>query len=594
MIIGAVFTYDVNEDAETKDETSQDAMARIIDDYNAHFSTSFKTDTFADYNKDISKKFRANKINLLLVVRMYLTGFNSKRLNTLYVDKNLVYQDLLQSYSRTNRTEKATKKFGNIVCYRNLKYNTNEAIKLYSNSNSTEGIVQKDFQYFFERLETALGMLGRVVDCPEDAGNLQSEEEQKKYILAFREVMRLITTLKTFEEFEFTEEAIGISEEDFDNYKSQYLDIYKNLSRRDTAEKASILDQVDFQVELLETDVVNVDLTSSKLGRDVKSRSILIAKVMKSIDTIDFELENTEIDVLGDAYEYLIGMYAATAGKKAGEFYTPQSVSKLLSLLATDGLKKAKAVCDCACGSGSLLLQVGKCIKVGHYYGNECNPTTYNLARMNMILHNIHYEQFDIRHTDTITDGGENSPSWEEKYQVQVANPPYSQKWSASDKYMKDDRFSPYGKLAPKSYEDMAFLEHMIFHMTEDDARIAVLLPHGVLFRGGAEEAIRTYIVKNLNYLDAVIGLARNCFYGTSIPVSLLLLKNNRDANKGNILFIDASKEYEPGKNQNSITEGHVQKILNAYKERKDVEKFCHVATMKEYEKYAKELGMPL
>ena len=356
MIIGAVFTYDVNEDAETKDETSQDAMARIIDDYNAHFSTSFKTDTFADYNKDISKKFRANKINLLLVVRMYLTGFNSKRLNTLYVDKNLVYQDLLQSYSRTNRTEKATKKFGNIVCYRNLKYNTNEAIKLYSNSNSTEGIVQKDFQYFFERLETALGMLGRVVDCPEDAGNLQSEEEQKKYILAFREVMRLITTLKTFEEFEFTEEAIGISEEDFDNYKSQYLDIYKNLSRRDTAEKASILDQVDFQVELLETDVVNVDLTSSKLGRDVKSRSILIAKVMKSIDTIDFELENTEIDVLGDAYEYLIGMYAATAGKKAGEFYTPQSVSKLLSLLATDGLKKAKAVCDCACGSGSQIL----------------------------------------------------------------------------------------------------------------------------------------------------------------------------------------------------------------------------------------------
>ena len=135
MIIGAVFTYDVNEDAETKDETSQDAMARIIDDYNAHFSTSFKTDTFADYNKDISKKFRANKINLLLVVRMYLTGFNSKRLNTLYVDKNLVYQDLLQSYSRTNRTEKATKKFGNIVCYRNLKYNTNEAIKLYSNSH---------------------------------------------------------------------------------------------------------------------------------------------------------------------------------------------------------------------------------------------------------------------------------------------------------------------------------------------------------------------------------------------------------------------------------------------------------------------------
>lgn len=255
----AVFTYDVNEDAESKEETSQDAMARIIDDYNAKFGTSFKTDTFAEYNKDLSKKFKANKINLLIVVRMYLTGYNSKILNTLYVDKNLVYQDLLQSYSRTNRTEKATKKFGNIVCYRNLKYNTDQALKLYSNSSSTEGIVQKSFEYYLDRLQTALGMLWQVTETPQDAANLQSETEQKKFILAFREVIRLITTLKTFEEFEFDEALIGISEEDFDNYKSQYRDIHKNLSRRDTAEKASILDEVDFQIELLETDVINVD-----------------------------------------------------------------------------------------------------------------------------------------------------------------------------------------------------------------------------------------------------------------------------------------------------------------------------------------------
>ena len=255
----AVFTYDVNEDAESKEETSQDAMARIIDDYNAKFGTSFKTDTFAEYNKDLSKKFKANKINLLIVVRMYLTGYNSKILNTLYVDKNLVYQDLLQSYSRTNRTEKATKKFGNIVCYRNLKYNTDQALKLYSNSASTEGIVQKSFEYYLDRLQTALGMLWQVAETPQDAANLQSETEQKKFILAFREVIRLITTLKTFEEFDFDEALIGISEEDFDNYKSQYLDIHKNLSRRDTPEKASILDEVDFQIELLETDVINVD-----------------------------------------------------------------------------------------------------------------------------------------------------------------------------------------------------------------------------------------------------------------------------------------------------------------------------------------------
>lgn len=255
----AVFTYDVNEDAETKEETSQDAMARILDDYNKEFGTNFATDTFAEYNKDLSKKFKANKINLLIVVRMYLTGYNSKILNTLYVDKNLIYQDLLQSYSRTNRTEKATKKFGNIVCYRNLKYNTDQALKLYSNSASTEGIVQKDFEYYLERLQTALGMLWQITETPQEAANLQSETDMKKFILAFREVARLITTLKTFEEFQFDEVLIGISEDDFDNFKSQYLDIHKNLSRRDSSEKASILDEVDFQIELLETDVVNVD-----------------------------------------------------------------------------------------------------------------------------------------------------------------------------------------------------------------------------------------------------------------------------------------------------------------------------------------------
>ena len=259
FVFAAVFTYDVNEDAETKEETSQDAMARILDDYNAQFGTSFKTDTFADYNQDLSKKFKANKINLLIVVRMYLTGYNSKILNTLYVDKNLIYQDLLQSYSRTNRTEKATKKFGNIVCYRNLKYNTDQALKLYSNSTNTEGIVQKSFEYYLERLQTALGMLWQVTETPQDAANLESETEQEKFILAFREVTRLITTLKTFEEFEFNEAVIGISEEDFDNFKGHYQDIYKIISRRDSPEKASILDEIDFQIELLETDIVNVD-----------------------------------------------------------------------------------------------------------------------------------------------------------------------------------------------------------------------------------------------------------------------------------------------------------------------------------------------
>lgn len=286
----AVFTYDVNEDAETKEETSQDAMARILDDYNKEFGTNFATDTFAEYNKDLSKKFKTNKINLLIVVRMYLTGYNSKILNTLYVDKNLIYQDLLQSYSRTNRTEKATKKFGNIVCYRNLKYNTDQALKLYSKSASTEGIVQKDFEYYLERLQTALGMLWQITETPQEAANLQSETDMKKFILAFREVARLITTLKTFEEFQFDEVLLGISKEDFDNFKSQYLDIHKNLSRRDSSEKACILDEVDFQIELLETDVVNVDYILTLLKNvDMKNSQ----QKEKDIKEIFSKIKNT-------------------------------------------------------------------------------------------------------------------------------------------------------------------------------------------------------------------------------------------------------------------------------------------------------------
>ena len=221
---------------------------------------------------------------------MYLTGYNSKILNTLYVDKNLIYQDLLQSYSRTNRTEKATKKFGNIVCYRNLKYNTDQALKLYSKSASTEGIVQKDFEYYLERLQTALGMLWQITETPQEAANLQSETDMKKFILAFREVARLITTLKTFEEFQFDEVLLGISEEDFDNFKSQYLDIHKNLSRRDSSEKACILDEVDFQIELLETDVVNVDYILTLLKNvDMKNSQ----QKEKDIKEIFSKIKNT-------------------------------------------------------------------------------------------------------------------------------------------------------------------------------------------------------------------------------------------------------------------------------------------------------------
>lgn len=332
----------------------------------------------------------------------------------------------------------------------------------------------------------------------------------------------------------------------------------------------------------------DMDLRASKLGKEVSHRSKLIAKILNTINTIDFHLENMELDVLGDAYEYLIGMFAQTAGKKGGEFYTPVNMSKLVAKLATVGLSEARTVSDCACGSGGLLLQVGKYIKVGQYYGQELTSTTYNLARMNMLLHGIPYNNFEITNCDTLED----ERYEDRKYIVQVANPPYSTNWSANSKFLDDERFSAYGKLAPKSTADFAFVQHMIYHM-DSDGRIAVLLPHGVLFRGNAEETIRKYIVKDLNYLDAVIGLPANCFQGTSIPVCCLVLKRERNGNNDNICFIDASKYYTQGKAQNSISQEDIDRIVNAYTERKDIEKFCHIATMEEIEENDYNLNIP-
>lgn len=332
----------------------------------------------------------------------------------------------------------------------------------------------------------------------------------------------------------------------------------------------------------------DMDLRSSKLGREVSHRSKLIAKILNTINTIDFHLDEMELDVLGDAYEYLIGMFAQTAGKKGGEFYTPVNMSKLVAKLATVGLNEARTVSDCACGSCGLLLQVGKYIKVGQYFGQELTSTTYNLARMNMLLHGIPYNNFKITNCDTLED-----ERFEDiKYTVQVANPPYSTNWSANSKFLDDERFSAYGKLAPKSTADFAFVQHMIYHM-DDDGRIAVLLPHGVLFRGNAEETIRKYIVKDLNYLDAVIGLPANCFQGTSIPVCCLVLKRERNENCNNICFIDASKYYTQGKAQNSISQEDIDRIVQAYTERKDIEKFCHIATMEEIEENDYNLNIP-
>lgn len=322
-------------------------------------------------------------------------------------------------------------------------------------------------------------------------------------------------------------------------------------------------------------------LQDTRLGDTVSERTEKIGKVIARIAELDMDLHNHEFDILGTAYMILIGLFQSGAGKKGGEFFTPVGPSTLCATLATVGLDEAKSVGDCTCGSASMLLDVQKHLtsgRVGHFYGQENNPTTYNLARMNMLMHGIDYQNFTICKGDTLI----NDTYGNEKMTVQVCNPPYSLKYDADPSLLDDPRYSGVGKLAPKSHADFAFVQHMIYHMDEADGRVAVLLPHGVLFRGGAEEDIRKYIIKDLNRLDAVIGLPANLFHGTSIPVCILVLKSNRNGNSDNILFIDASKEFVKGKQQNELSDEHIKKIVDTYIERKDVDKYAHVASMDE------------
>ncbi|MDK0554302.1 type I restriction-modification system subunit M [Clostridium perfringens] len=363
----------------------------------------------------------------------------------------------------------------------------------------------------------------------------------------------------------------------------------------------------DFDIEMLEEAINNLtestlgedseeefdhlfddmDLKSTKLGKDVKSRSDLIAKVMGKIAQIDFSFSNSEIDILGDAYEYLIGQFAANAGKKAGEFYTPQQVSKILAKIVTMGKTDLKNVYDPTCGSGSLLLRVSREANVRTFYGQELTSTTYNLARMNMLLHGVRYNDFDIKNDDTL----ENPQHIDLRFEAVVANPPYSAKWSGDEKFLDDERFSAYGKLAPKSKADFAFVQHMI-HQLDNNGTMAVVLPHGVLFRGAAEGVIRKYLIEKRNVLDAVIGLPANIFFGTSIPTVILVFKKNRK-NTDNIMFIDASNEFEKGKNQNLLRDSDVDKIIETYKNRENVDKYAYVSSMEEIKENDYNLNIP-
>ena len=332
----------------------------------------------------------------------------------------------------------------------------------------------------------------------------------------------------------------------------------------------------------------DLDLTSSKLGKTEKQKNDLIVKVLNHLDALDFKLADTDADLLGDAYEYLIGQFASGAGKKAGEFYTPQQVSKILAKLVTTGKSRLRDVYDPTCGSGSLLLRVAKEVKdVGTFFGQELNRTTYNLARMNMIMHDVNYNKFNIKQEDTL----EHPQHKERKFEAIVANPPFSANWSANPIFMSDDRYSSYGRLAPASKADYAFITHMLHHL-DDNGQMAVVMPHGVLFRGGAEGHIREYLINDRNWLDAVIGLPANIFFGTSIPTCILVFKKCRE-NPDDILFIDASQGFERGKNQNYLREEDIEKVVKTYRNRSKIEKYSFVAPLSRVAEEVYNLNIP-
>ena len=335
----------------------------------------------------------------------------------------------------------------------------------------------------------------------------------------------------------------------------------------------------------------DLDLNSTKLGRTPNARNEIIVNILTYLDEIDFRLDEVESDVIGDAYEYLIAKFASGAGKSAGEFYTPQQVSKILSKIITTGKTKLKSVYDPTCGSGSLLLRVAREVEVGEFYGQELNRTTFNLARMNMILHGVHYRDFDIRQEDTL----EEPQHLNKRFEGIVANPPFSLKWKSDENplFSSDERFSQYGRLAPKSKADFAFVQHMVYQLA-DNGTMACVLPHGVLFRGSSEEVIRRYLINDLNYLDAVIGLPSNIFYGTGIPTCILVLKKCREQDD-NIVFIDASGDdhFIKDGNQNALRDEDVELIVNTYHNRESIEKYSSVVTLEEIEENDFNLNIP-
>ena len=334
----------------------------------------------------------------------------------------------------------------------------------------------------------------------------------------------------------------------------------------------------------------DIDLYSNRLGTGDQKQSDTVENLIKEIDKAD--LLNSDAEILGNAYEYLIGQFASETGKKAGEFYTPQAVSKILTRIAIAGQeeKRGLSVYDPCMGSGSLLLNAKKYSEQPQYikyYGQELNTSTYNLARMNMFLHGIVAENQKLRNGDTLD--GDWPTDEETDFNMVLMNPPYSAKWSAASGFLQDERFSEYGVLAPKSKADYAFLLHGLYHL-KNNGTMAIVLPHGVLFRGAAEGKIREKLLRAGN-IYAVIGLPANLFYNTSIPTCIIVLKKHRDGR--DVLFIDASKKFNKGKKQNEMLDEHIDEVVKLYTKRETVEKEVFLASFEDIEKNDFNLNIP-
>lgn len=328
----------------------------------------------------------------------------------------------------------------------------------------------------------------------------------------------------------------------------------------------------------------DVDTTSNRLGGTVAEKNKRLTDILKGIAEINFgDFQSNDIDAFGDAYEYLISNYASNAGKSGGEFFTPQTISKLLARLVMDGKTSINKVYDPTCGSGSLLLQMKKqfedhIIEDG-FYGQEINMTNFNLARMNMFLHNVNYNNFSIKRGDTLLNPLHNE---EKPFDAIVSNPPYSIKWvgDADPTLINDERFAPAGKLAPKSYADFAFIMHSLSYLSSKGRAAIVCFP-GIFYRKGAERTIRKYLIDN-NFIDCVIQLPENLFFGTSIATCVLVMSKNKTENK--VLFIDASKEFKKETNNNILEENNIDAIVEEYRSRTDVEYFSRYVNVSEIE----------